>query len=359
MIFKNFKKLKKPYLIAEIGVNHENSLALADKIIKQAKMGGASAVKFQTYKADKIASKNSPYYWDLKQVKETSQFKLFKKYDKFNHSHYKKLKKICEFYSIEFLSTPFDHDAVNFLNKLVPFFKIASADATNIPLIEKVCKTGKPILMSTGACNSEEIKLIENFIKKNYPKTELALMHCVLSYPTKYKDANLNLIKVLKKNYPNRLIGYSDHTMPDKNSIVISQAYKLGAEIIEKHFTLDKLKGKKNNDHFHSMDFNDFKIFWENLKNKKLYADPRFLEKINGTKKTRTVLLCEKSSRKNARRSIYAKTKILKGVKIKSHHLICKRPGTGISPILWSKLLGRVTKKIISEDQAIKWNYLK
>ena len=142
MIFKNFKKLKKPYLIAEIGVNHENSLALADKIIKQAKMGGASAVKFQTYKADKIASKNSPYYWDLKQVKETSQFKLFKKYDKFNHSHYKKLKKICEFYSIEFLSTPFDHDAVNFLNKLVPFFKIASADATNIPLIEKVCKTG-------------------------------------------------------------------------------------------------------------------------------------------------------------------------------------------------------------------------
>ena len=213
--------------------------------------------------------------------------------------------------------------------------------------------------MSTGACNSEEIKLIENFIKKNYPKTELALMHCVLSYPTKYKDANLNLIKVLKKNYPNRLIGYSDHTMPDKNSIVISQAYKLGAEIIEKHFTLDKLKGKKNNDHFHSMDFNDFKIFWENLKNKKLYADPRFLEKINGTKKTRTVLLCEKSSRKNARRSIYAKTKILKGVKIKSHHLICKRPGTGISPILWSKLLGRVTKKIISEDQAIKWNYLK
>ena len=131
----NFKKIIKPYIIAEIGVNHENSLNLAEKIIKQAKIGNASAVKFQTYKADKIACKNSPYYWDLKKVKEKSQFKLFKKYDKFNKTHYVKLKKICDHYSIDFLSTPFDHEAVEFLNKLVPFFKVASADVTNIPLI--------------------------------------------------------------------------------------------------------------------------------------------------------------------------------------------------------------------------------
>ena len=166
----SLKNLSKPYLIAEIGVNHENSLKLAEEIIKQAKIGGASAAKFQTYKAEKIASKNSPYYWDLKKVKETSQFKLFKKYDKFNHSHYIKLKKICDYYSIDFLSTPFDHEAVDLLNKLVPFFKIASADATNIPLIEKICNTKKPVLMSTGACNMKEISLIDKLIKKNFLK---------------------------------------------------------------------------------------------------------------------------------------------------------------------------------------------
>lgn len=357
MKLNSLKNLSKPYLIAEIGVNHENSLKLAEEIIKQAKIGGASAAKFQTYKAEKIASKNSPYYWDLKKVKETSQFNLFKKYDKFNHSHYIKLKKICDYYSIDFLSTPFDHEAVDLLNKLVPFFKIASADATNIPLIEKICNTRKPVLMSTGACNMKEISLIDKFIKKRFPKTELALMHCVLSYPTKYSDANLNLIKILTKKFPHRLIGYSDHTMPDSNSQVLTEAFSLGAQIIEKHFTHKRLKGKKNNDHFHSMDYSDFLLFWENIQNEK-GNNKKFKKLITGNKKNRTVLNCEKISRRNARRSIFTLGNIKKGEKIKKRNIILKRPGDGISPLLYEKVLNRTIKKNLLDDHKLRWGDL-
>ena len=175
------KKIKKnkPYLIAEIGVNHENSISLAERIIKQAKKGGADAVKFQIYKAEKIASYKSPYYWDLKKNSEKSQYKLFKRYDKFNNKEYLILKKICQNYKIDFLATPFDLDAVEFLKKLVPFFKVASADITNIPLIQKICETKKPLLISTGGSTTNEIVYIDKFIKlsigkKKHIKLELS-----------------------------------------------------------------------------------------------------------------------------------------------------------------------------------------
>lgn len=253
--FKKLVKKNNPYFIAEIGVNHENSVEIAEKIIKQAKLGGANAVKFQTYKADKITSKNSPYYWDLKKVSIKSQYELFKKYDKFNKYDYIKLKKICDKYKIEFLSTPFDIDLVEFLKDIVPFFKVASADINNIQLIDAIIKTKKPILISTGASNFKEINFIQDYIKNK--NIDISIMHCVLNYPTLNSQANLGLISVLKKQFNNLVIGYSDHTLPDKNMDILVTAFLKGAEIIEKHFTLDKFKGKKNNDHFHSIDFND------------------------------------------------------------------------------------------------------
>ena len=134
-----------PYFIAEIGVNYENDLSRAKNIIKLAKDGGADAVKFQSYKAEKIACKNSPYYWDLKEVPVKSQYDLFKKFDKFGFKEFKILKKYCDKIGIDFLSTPFDLDAVDYLDKLVPFFKIASADINNYPLIEKICTKKKII----------------------------------------------------------------------------------------------------------------------------------------------------------------------------------------------------------------------
>lgn len=338
---------KNPYLIAEIGVNHHNNIQLAEKIIKQAKKGGADAVKFQTYKAESLASKKSPYYWDLKQVKEKSQYKLFKKFDKFNQDDYIKLKKISDYYKIDFLSTPFDLQSANFLNKLVKFFKIASADFTNLILIEHICKFNKPILLSTGASNMKEISKLDKFFKFKYPNIDLVLLHCVLAYPTKYEDANLNIITLMKKKFPYRIIGYSDHTLPDPSGLTLLEAFRKGAQVIEKHFTLDTLKGKKGNDHFHSVDYNDLLIFRKNI---------NFVKKIEGSLDKRKILDCEKKSRLNARRSLYSLGVIEKNEKITLKKMIAKRPGTGISPIYYKKLIGKKSKKKIFDDHQFKWS---
>ena len=347
MKFKQIIKNSNPYLIAEVGVNHENSLNIAERIIKQAKIGGADAVKFQTYTAETIAAKKSPYYWDLKKVNIKSQFKLFKKYDKFKEAEYIKLKKICNHYKVEFLSTPFDLNSAIFLNKIVKFFKIASADLTNLMLLDQVSKFNKPILLSTGASNFEEIKFVKNYITRNYPKVDLALMHCILSYPTKYKDAHLEIIPLLKKKFNSLVIGYSDHTIPDASGTVLIDAYQKGASIIEKHFTLDKFKGKKNNDHFHSMDYKDFLKFRKNIS---------ILESINGSSSNRTIYKAEKKSRINARRSIVANTNLKKGSVLNDNNLTFKRPGFGISPIEWDNIIGKKLNKDIVKDHVLKWD---
>ena len=146
-----------PYVIAEIGVNHEGSLELAKLLIKQAKEGGADAVKFQTYKAETLASKNSPSYWDLSKEKTTSQYKLFKKFDNFDEEDYFELYEYSMKLNIDFLSTPFDMKSIEFLDEIVPFFKIASADINNVPFLRKVASKSKPVILSTGASNKDEI----------------------------------------------------------------------------------------------------------------------------------------------------------------------------------------------------------
>ena len=346
MKFKKLINNSNPYLIAEVGVNHENNMNLAERIIKQAKMGKADAVKFQTYTAETIAAKKSPYYWDLKKVKIKSQYNLFKKYDKFKESEYIKLKKICDFYKIEFLSTPFDLNSAIFLNKLVKFFKIASADLTNLMLLDQVCKFRKPVLLSTGASNFEEINYIRSYIFRKHPKVDLALMHCILSYPTKYKDAHLEIITFLKRKFKNLIIGYSDHTMPDKNGLVLLNAYQKGARMIEKHFTLDALKGKKNNDHFHSMDYKDFLNLRENIS---------ILNMVNGNLIKRKVINAEKKPRLNARRSLYALGKLERLTKISEKNIIPKRPGGGISPLFYKKLIGKKLRKKVDDEHKFSW----
>ncbi len=341
-----FKKLKKPYIIAEIGVNHECSLKRAKAMILKAKKGGANAVKFQTYKADTLASKNSPAYWNTKKEKTKSQYKLFRKFDKFNFKEYKILYFYCKKLKIDFVSTPFDIKSVSELKKLVPFFKIASADINNFPLLVSVAKTLKPVLISTGASTISEIKRAVKILNKNGAKG-ISIMHCILNYPTKDKDANLLMIKSLKREFPKNVIGYSDHTLVDKNMSSLQFAYNMGAEIFEKHFTDNKkLSG---NDHYHSMDYKDimtFRKFVENFKTKlgKFHKKP---------------LKSEVKSIKFARRSIYSRTKIYKGNKIKNNQIICKRPGTGINPFFWNKVLGKTAKTNIEEDTQIKWKFLK
>ena len=335
-----------PYFIAEIGVNHENSLSRAKKLILLAKKGGADGVKFQTYKAETLASKKSPSYWDTKQIKIRSQFELFKKFDHFNFEDYKTLALFCKKNKIDFLSTPFDTDSVNFLNKFVPFFKIASADITNFPLIRCIARKKKPVVLSTGSSNINDIK-VAIFELNKYGCKKIVVLHCILNYPTKYNNANLNMINYLKNIFPDKLIGFSDHTYPDDEMRVLVTAYTKGARVIEKHFTDNKkLKG---NDHFHSLDCNDLSTFIKKV---------NFINTIEG-KPERIVLESEKISRKNARRSVYTKKKIKKGEILNEQNIIPKRPGNGISPIYWDKLIGKKVIKNLEEDVEIKWEHIK
>ena len=331
-----------PYIIAEIGVNHECSILKAKKLILKAKEGGADAAKFQTYKAELITSKNSPSYWDTTKEKTKSQYKLFKKFDQFNESEYFELYKYCKDINIDFASTPFDHKAVDMLNPLVSYFKISSSDITNFPLLKKIASKNKPVLLSTGASSMMEIKDAINFLRKN-KCNKIVIMHCILNYPTLDEDANLGMIKDLKKEFPDNVIGYSDHTLPnpEMQNIVIASA--LGAKVIEKHFTLNKkLKG---NDHYHSMDFNDLK----NLR-KRLTLTKKILGKSN-----KTYLKSEINSRKFARRSLVCTKDLTKNYKITKIDIICKRPGTGISPIDLKKVIGKRLKKNVKEDHILQW----
>ena len=333
----------RPYIIAEAGVNHEGDMDLAKRLVYEAKEGGADAIKFQTYKAETLASKNSPAYWDKTKEPTESQYKLFKKHDKFWKNEFEKLKQYCDEVNIDFLSTPFDIESATFLNDLMDVFKISSSDITNKPFIEYICNFNKPILLSVGSSYMYEIEEAVEWIDKfDLP---LVLLHCILNYPTLDENANLGMIKGLKQKFPDKLIGYSDHTLPG-NMKNLEIAALLGAVIIEKHFTFDKtLPG---NDHYHAMDYKDLQLFRANF--------DKTLSVVGQTK--RTVLETEKISRKNARRSLVAFKNIKKGQKISKNDLTWKRPAYGISPRLIDEVIGKKVSRDIKQDEIIYWNMI-
>lgn len=337
-------KIIMPYIIAEAGVNHEGNIHLAKRLIDETKDGGANAIKFQTYKAEKIASKESPVYWDTSKETTKSQFELFKKYDKFWKKEFKELKKHCDKTGIEFMSTPFDTDSALFLNDLMDVFKISSSDITNKPFIEYICKFGKPIILSTGASYVHEIEDAVGWIQKQGNK--LALLHCILNYPTDDKDANLGMILSLKRKFPDKIIGYSDHTLP-KDMKTLETAALLGAVILEKHITYDK--SLPGNDHYHAMDKVDLKTLKRNLR--------KTLKLFGNFKKH--PLRTEKAARQNARRSLVAKKHIPKGQKIKYSDLTYKRPASGISPKDIKEIVGKTAQSAIKEDEILKWHMFK
>lgn len=200
------KKLYKPYIIAEAGVNHEGCMKIAKRLCDEAKEGGADAIKFQTYKANTIASKDSPAYWDITKEPTLSQYELFTKHDKFWKDE---MQEYCDEIEIEFMSTPFDIESAIFLNEMMDVFKISSSDLTNKPFIEFICDFGKPIILSTGASSLSEIAEAVSWIEKK--GNPLSLLH----YPTPNKNANLGMILDLKTRFPDKIIGYSDHTLPE------------------------------------------------------------------------------------------------------------------------------------------------
>jgi N-acetylneuraminate synthase len=350
MKYKNFSDfllkhnkeiIQTPFIIAEAGVNHEGSMELAKRLIDEAAEGGAHAIKFQSYKAETLASKDSPYYWDITKEPTHSQYELFKKYDKFWKKEYEELKVYCDKAGIEFMSTPFDTESATFLNDLMNVYKISSSDITNFPFIEFQCKFNKPIILSTGASYLWEIQEAVDIIER-YGNV-LCLMHCVLNYPTQNRNANLGMIHGLIKHFPKHIIGYSDHTLPQDMDVVYA-ASLLGAKVIEKHFTHDKtLSG---NDHYHAMDKEDLKLFW------KKWA---LAEELLGSFKV-TALSDEDPARKNARRSLVAARFIPAGKIIEPDDLTWKRPAHGISPKYINQVIGLKCSKNIEEDMVLQWN---
>ena len=345
----------KGYIIAEIGVNHfdiarkENipPIDAAKLMIKNAKESGAHAVKFQTYKTGKIVSKNSPAYWDTTKETSKTQYDLFLKFDHFNKKDYVELSKYSKDIGVDFMSTPFDLDAVDFLNEIQDVFKVASADITNYPLLKKISKIGKPMIISTGASTIREIHKSLEIIREINPNVEVILLHCVLSYPTKNEDANLKRISFLQKEFSNIQIGYSDHTLPSSGMAIVTAAYALGAKIIEKHFTLDK--SLQGNDHYHAMDCNDLKQFRDNIE----------ILNLGFSKFNKNYLPCEETSRKQARRSLVLNKDLKKRDKIRESDIICKRPGTGIETKKLYDIIGKVINKDLQEDHILTWEDIK
>lgn len=349
MNYKDILENKKYYLIAEIGVNYydiatEKNITImqaAKLMIDEAKRVGIDAVKFQSYKADKIASKFSPAYWDTSEEPTTSQFELFQKFDLFGQGEYKELADYCKEVDIEFLSTPFDFDSADYLESMMNVYKISSSDITNLPFITHIAKKKKPILLSTGASNEKEIDTALNAIYETGNK-DIALLHCVLEYPTPFEHANLKRIAALKEKYPDITIGYSDHTRPTECMDVAKTAWLFGAEVIEKHFTLNKtLTG---NDHYHAMDTEDAIKLIEGLEFMKTTLGRQSLDYQQS----------EEPARLNARRSIVAACDIKAGERITREMLEFKRPGHGISPTNITDVLGKVAASDIESDAVIE-----
>jgi N-acetylneuraminate synthase len=345
--------LKKPYLIAEFGVNFYDTarvenispIKAAYKYIDAAKDAGVDAVKFQSYKADTLVSKNSPAYWDTAKEPTKTQYALFTRHDSFNKAEYGLLSKYCREVNIDFISTPFDYASADFLDNMMKAYKISSSDLTNLPFIRHIAKKGKPVFLSVGASYVSEIEEAVRVLNEERCP-DICLMHCVLSYPTKYEDANLNIIRTLKRIFPDLRIGYSDHTIPDSDMTILTTAYLLGAEVIEKHFTIDKtLPG---NDHYHSGSPDDFRKAVNNFD---------FVTKICGSDK-KTVLPCEIIPRREARRSLVLTRDIKAGEILKKQDLMAKRPGTGISPKFEDIIVGRNVKEDLREDTILSWDML-
>ena len=283
-----------PYIIAEDGVNHNGSYDLAIKLVDEAVKAGAHAIKWQLYKAETLCVEDAPRFWEWEGEikKEGSQFDSYKELDGFLLEDYRRLAEYCGQNSIEFLATPFDEEAVEFLESInVAAYKIASCDCTNIPFLKLIAQTNKPIIMSTGAATIEEIQEALETMEE-YGNSQIILLHCILCYPTNDEDANLSVISELKNRFPNNIIGLSDHTLGTDISIA-SAAF--GAEVIEKHYTVDKSL-PKSADHWLSVDPAELKQIVEGTAR---------VKKAIGLSWARP-LACEVTTRTNARRSVVA-----------------------------------------------------
>jgi len=336
----------RPYIVAEIGVNHEGDLDRAKRMIEAVAQAGGHAAKFQTYKAELLATRdNSPAYWDRSEESADSQFELFRRWDSFDDADYRRLAKHCRDCGIDFLATPFDLGAVDLVAPLGPALKVASADLTNIPLLRKVARQQKPVLLSVGASRPDEIAVAVQELRA-HGAPRCALLHCVLNYPTPPQRAQLGQIPRLARLFGDDCaMGYSDHVKPGADGAMpaLELAAVLGALVLEKHFTDDKTAS--GNDHYHAMDATDLARFVARLSQlRELYGD-------GGSRE----LAAESLAIANARRRIAAAAGLAAGQALREEDLVALRSNLGIEIQHWDRVVGRRLRHAVAAGVPLDW----
>lgn len=329
------------FIIAEAGVNHNGDLQTAKKLIDMAADSGADAVKFQTFKTDKLVSKNAEKANYQKQTTraEESQYEMIKRLELSIDDH-NKLTQYCENKRIQFLSSPFDLESIILLNDLgLETFKIPSGEINNRPYLEAIGSLNKNVIMSTGMADLGEIEdALDVLINAGTHKENITVLHVNTEYPTPMKDVNLLAMLTIKEAFKVN-IGYSDHTLGIEIPIA---AVALGAKVIEKHFTLDK--NDKGPDHKASLEPHELKAMVQSIRN---------IEKAlgNGIKKPSQ---SELENKNIARKSIVAEQNIRKGDVLTFENLSIKRPGNGVSPMRWNEVIGKTAKRDFTKDEQIE-----
>ena len=317
-------------IIAEAGVNHNGDIQLAKKLIDVAVAAGVDYVKFQTFKADNLVSKNAKkasYQQVNMQGENDSQYEMLKKLE-LNHEDHLELISYCNNRNIQFFSTAFDVEGVEYLNSFgFKHFKIPSGEVTNYPYLRAIAKCGKPVILSTGMCSEKEIKdAIDVLLKFGLTIKDISILHCNTEYPTPMKDVNLNAMLRIRDAFGTR-VGYSDHTLGIEVPIA---AVALGAVIIEKHFTLDRsLPGP---DHAASLEPHELKEMVKAIRNIELAMSGDGIKNPSESE-TKNIMI--------ARKSIHVLKDLTKGHVISEQDLIALRPGSGISPMEWEYVIGK------------------
>ena len=328
------------FIIAEAGVNHNGSIDLAYKLIDVAVESGADAVKFQTFKAENITSKNAPKAEYQKQTTDVSesQFDMLKKLELDVETH-KELITYCKQKDIIFLSTPFDHESIDLLSDLgLQIFKIPSGEITNLPYLKHIGSLSEQVILSTGMSTLEEVGDALNVLTNaGTLKENITVLHANTMYPTPMEDVNLNAMLTIQKEF-GLAVGYSDHTLGIEVDIA---AVVMGASIIEKHFTLDK-----------TMDGPDHEASLEPEKLKEMVTSIRNIEKALGSSEKKPSP-SESVNIKVVRKSIFANQNIKKGDLLTDKSIAVKRPGGGISPMQWDEVIGTISSKDYNADELI------
>tara|TARA_Y100001980_G_C14556714_1_gene349566 strand:+ start:8372 stop:9388 length:1017 start_codon:yes stop_codon:yes gene_type:complete len=331
----------RPTIIAEAGVNHNGSIKIAKKMIDIAAKAGADYVKFQTFKANLLVTKNAlkaNYQKRLSDNKNESQFNMLHKLE-LSYQDHVNLIKHSKKRRIKFLSTPFDNESVELLSKLrMKIFKIPSGEITNLPYLRKIGSLGKPIILSTGMSELDEVKNALNIILKAGSRLgDIIVMHCNTDYPTRMQDVNLKAMLTLRDQL-GVSVGYSDHTLGIEVPIA---AAAMGAKVIEKHFTLDR--SMKGPDHAASIDPVGLKNMIGSIRNVSMALGSGIKAPTKSELENITTV----------RKSILAKVEIKKGQIFSEKNLTVKRPADGLSPMEWDNLIGKISNRTYKVDEPI------